>query len=91
MDLETRLSILASAVDEPAGDDRLVLDLESGRYFALGETGSLVWSRLDGRRTLGEIAGEVATLYAIPPERARRDVLAFAASLVAADLARPGG
>jgi hypothetical protein len=89
LDLDTRLARLPEAIDEPAGADRLVLDLDSGRYFALGEVGGLVWSRLDGRRTLGEIADEVAATWDVTLAEARRDVVAFARELAGAGLARP--
>ncbi|MGH9798344.1 MAG: PqqD family protein [Candidatus Polarisedimenticolia bacterium] len=54
---------------------------ERAEVKVVNEIGSLIWDRIDGRRTLGEIADQVVAEYDVDPEEARRDVLEFAASL----------
>jgi hypothetical protein len=88
--LEQRLVRRSEVAGEALPGDFLVVDLDSGRYFSLGEVGGFVWHRLDGRRTLSEIADEVVGCYEVSPERARRDLLCLGRQLVASGLAGPG-
>ena len=47
----------------------------------LNEVGTLVWDRIDGKRTVGEILQAVLEAFEVSPEAARRDVLEFIATL----------
>lgn len=55
-------------------------DLEDELY-TLNETGRAIWQRLDGRRTLAEIAAELVDLYSAPPDRIAADVLGLCTEL----------
>jgi hypothetical protein len=56
-------------------------DLEDELY-TLNATGRAVWSRLDGTKTLADIAGELAVEYHSPPEGIETDVVGLAQELV---------
>ena len=56
-------------------------DLEDELY-TLNETGKAIWKRLDGRKTLGAIAAELAAEFEGNPEEIARDVAALADELV---------
>jgi hypothetical protein len=43
----------------------------------INEVGSLVWERIDGKRTLGEILDAVVQEYGISRDQAERDVREF--------------
>ena len=47
----------------------------------VNEIGSVVWDKIDGKRTVGQIVESslerVLTDYDVTPEEARRDILAF--------------
>ncbi len=62
-----------SAVAEHVEGDCLILDLESGRYFGIGEVGGFIWRLLDGGRSIEEIADRVARHYEVSRERAAED------------------
>jgi len=47
----------------------------------LNELGSLVWERIDGSSTVGQIVEAVLGEYEVGPESARRDILAFIGEL----------
>jgi coenzyme PQQ synthesis protein D (PqqD) len=47
----------------------------------INEIGTLVWDRIDGKRSLAEILEAVLAEYEVGPDEARRDVLEFVASL----------
>ncbi|MBI5494844.1 MAG: PqqD family protein [Deltaproteobacteria bacterium] len=66
--------------------EAVVIDLETRRVLGLNRTGSLVWSRMDGRRTVAELSQDVAAAFQVAPETASRDVEAFLAPLVARGL-----
>jgi hypothetical protein len=55
-------------------------DLEDELY-TLNETGRAIWQRLDGKRTLHDIAAELAADYAAPIDQVSRDVLGLAGEL----------
>ena len=56
-------------------------DLEDELY-SLNETGRAVWSRLDGKRTLGEISAELAAEYDGTPDEIARDVAGLLTELL---------
>ena len=56
---------------------------ELQRVFTLNPVAEYVWDRLDGRRTLGAIAGDVAKEFEVDAEQAAVDVGEFVARLVA--------
>jgi len=50
---------------------------EQARVTVLNEVGSLVWDRIDGRRSLGEILDAVNEAFDVVPEQLERDVKEF--------------
>ena len=55
-------------------------DLED-ELFTLNETGKAIWKKLDGRRTLNEVIGELAAEYQAPPGEIETDVLGLVEEL----------
>jgi hypothetical protein len=49
--------------------------------YSLNETGNAIWQRLDGERSLRQVAALVAADYASPLAQIEDDVLGFAAEL----------
>ena len=56
-------------------------DMEDELY-TLNETGTASWSKLNGIRTLGKIASELADEYAAPIAEIERDVTGLVGELV---------
>jgi hypothetical protein len=50
--------------------------------FSLNETGRAFWKLLDGKKTLAQIAKELAEKYDAPPARIEKDILGLAAELL---------
>lgn len=50
--------------------------------FTLNETGKAIWDRLDGQRTLAEVASELASEYDGDPDAIETDVLGLVGELV---------
>ncbi len=56
-------------------------DLEDELY-TLNETGKAIWKRLDGKKTLGVIAKELASEFDAPIEEIERDVAGLVDELI---------
>jgi hypothetical protein len=57
-------------------------DMEDELY-TLNETGKAIWDRLDGQRTLRDVAGDLSTLYRAPAGDIEKDVVGLVAELIA--------
>lgn len=55
-------------------------DMEDELY-TLNETGRAIWQRLDGRRTLRDVAADLAEDYTAPLEQITCDVIGLAGEL----------
>lgn len=49
--------------------------------YTMNEVGALIWERLDGGATLGELRAAIVEVYAVEPEAAGEDVLEFLGEL----------
>lgn len=50
--------------------------------YTMNDTGKAIWNRLDGVRSLHQIANELAAEYSAPAGELERDVLGLATELV---------
>jgi len=66
---------------EGAREAVLVLP-EKSQVKVLNDVGARIWSLVDGRRSLAEIARVICSEYAVDEAQAREDVLAFAGQLL---------
>ncbi len=70
-------------------DDELVMiHAETGKFFALKNTGLAIWNLLDQERDLDVIAAELERQYAVDRESCGPAVRDFADELVSAGFAR---
>ena len=56
-------------------------DLEDELY-TLNETGRAIWQKLDGRKSLREVAGELAAEFEAPADLIERDVVGLMEELL---------
>lgn len=91
---ESRLD--AASILEPLPDiiwrkvagETVLLDPAGKILMGLNGTGGRAWELLDGERSLGKIAGTLATHYRQEESRLLEDLLIFANSLLQAKLAQ---
>ena len=83
--LETRPRRRAGVVTQTAGDNLVLLDVESGLYFSLDEVGERIWSLCDDR-AVHEIVDEVCAEYDVDRATVERDVLELLRELRAESL-----
>jgi hypothetical protein len=50
--------------------------------YALNETGKAIWKKLDGVKSLGQIAAELEKEFSSPAEEIKADVLGFVTEMV---------
>jgi hypothetical protein len=66
-----------------SSDGLILLDVQGGLVFASNAAGARIWTLLEARRSVAEIAAALVAEYRIDAERARRDVEAFVDALAA--------
>lgn len=52
-----------NASHEMVGEEAIVINLNSGGYYELNDTGARFWQLLDGRRTIADCAEVIAADY----------------------------
>jgi hypothetical protein len=62
--------------------EAVIIDLVTRRVLGLNRTGSLLWSLIDGRRSLGDLAAAASQRFGLSPEAAERDTRDFVGTLV---------
>lgn len=75
-------------VDCSLGNGRALLNVGTGRYFSLGETGAFVWEALKRDASLEAIADGMAREFDVPLDRSRADLESFMEQLEEARLIR---
>lgn len=60
-----------------AADEWILLDVESGQYYALDEVSGRVWDLCDGSHSVSAMVEAVCREYDAPAEAVEEDVLAF--------------
>lgn len=58
-----------------------VCDLEDG-IFTLNETGKAIWDKLDGQKTLKDVAKELISDFDTTEDEIEKDILGFAEELI---------
>jgi coenzyme PQQ biosynthesis protein PqqD len=71
---------------QSAADQRILLDLDGGHYYALDEVSGRVWDLCDGTRDVAAVIAEVCQDYDAPPEEIEADVREFLEELVSEKL-----
>ena len=70
------------------GDEGVLVDLNSKRYYTLNETATLVWRALEKGLPQDEIVGQLTARYDVTPERAAASIESLLASLRSHQLLR---
>jgi hypothetical protein len=62
--------------------EAVLVDPKKGMVRVLNPTGARIWEMIDGRRTVAELAANIAAEYGIEVPRAQADTIAFCEDLV---------
>ena len=66
--------------------DAVLLDIESGEYFALNDVGGLVWDLCDGSRSVADVAELISAEFEVDKSTALTDALDLLESLAGVGL-----
>ncbi|EIT86522.1 hypothetical protein A374_03089 [Fictibacillus macauensis ZFHKF-1] len=75
------------AVSDMAGE-KVLLSIEKGKYYNLGETGGLLWELMSEPKSIEQIITEVMEEYAVERSVCEQEVLAFITNLQNENLIR---
>lgn len=65
---------------------RVLVELESGKYFALNEVGGFIWDRIERPASIDALCAQVCQEYEVDRPTCESDVSALVASLVTSGL-----
>ena len=82
MMLDTRVSVPPGVMFRDLDGEAVVLELESGRYFGLNETGTRMWILLLEHGEVEPAFRALLDEYDVPEDRLRTELLGFVESLV---------
>lgn len=57
--------------------EKVMMDLDKGKYFMLNETGSVIWDAIDEPKSISEIIESVVNEYDIDKETCQSKVLEY--------------
>ena len=69
------------ATYQPVGEEAILINLTSGTYYSLNDTGTMFWELLDGQRTIIDCARLVAADYDVDAGVVETDLLELATDL----------
>jgi hypothetical protein len=62
--------------------EAVLVDPKKGMVRVLNPAGARIWEMIDGRRTVAELAADIAAEYGIVTSRAEADTITFCEDLV---------
>ena len=85
--LKSIISVSPSQTSSELLNEIVILELKSGVYYGLNETGSKIWSLIQQSMTVAEIRDALLAEYEIDSESCTHYVINLIEDLVAKDLA----
>jgi hypothetical protein len=82
MKLSDTISIRPQVVARIVGNETVILDLESGTYFALDNVGARIWLLLEAGKSLLEVCDVIVQEFEVSRDELDRDVLALVRDLL---------
>lgn len=71
--------------------DTVMMDVETGKYYNLGDVGGRIWELLETPITLGALADRLIQEYEVSRETCIKDITPFLQALLERGLAREAG
>lgn len=85
----TRMSIISALPDQvfsKLGDESVILNVKTGKYFGLNDVGSRIWSLIQQSTTLSTVVQTLLDEYDVDPKQCEEEVLNLLKDLVNAAL-----
>lgn len=90
MKLADSLSISPHVVAREVGNETVLLDLESGKYFGLEQVSLRVWQEIENGHSLEKICEKLLEEYDVSRDVLEKDILALAENLLTRKLVTLG-
>jgi hypothetical protein len=68
-------------VGEGEAEEAIIINLTTGAYYSINDTGTMFWQLLDGQRTIGDCARLIAAEYDVEIGEVETDLLELAVEL----------
>jgi len=81
LDANCKLQHSPDAVYETVGEEAILINLNTGSYYSLNDTGTIFWELVDGQRTVSDCACRIAAEYEVEVEVVESDLLELAIDL----------
>jgi hypothetical protein len=75
-----------NATHQAVGEEAILININTGSYYSLNDTGSLFWSLIDGQRSIADCAQLIATEYEVEADEVAVDLLELAAEFASEGL-----
>jgi hypothetical protein len=79
MQLTDRPRHSPNAAHQAVGEEAILINLHTGAYYSLNDTGTMFWELLDGQRTIADCARLIAAEYEVEAAVVEADLLELAA------------
>lgn len=87
--LTTKVAISDDVLAQEVGDEVVLLDLASERYFGLDPVGTRIWELLKERPDLASVLSSLREEFEAPADRIEADLLSLIGALLEAGLVTP--
>jgi hypothetical protein len=64
------------------GGEKVMLNVQKGKYYNLGEVGGAVWDLIEKRLTVGELVSTLVSEYEVEPCQCEEQVISFLEALL---------
>ena len=72
-----------------AGQEAVILNMETSEYYSANDTGTFIWELLSAGKRSEKIAAALAAEYCIPQLQAKEDTAAFLKDLAKLKIIKP--
>ncbi len=59
------------------GNEKVMLNIENGKYYNLGEIGGSIWENISNPINVSELINHIIKMYDVPKEKCEEEVISF--------------
>jgi hypothetical protein len=82
--------VVARFAETPLDDELVLMNIDTGSFHALKDTGLAVWQLIDGTRNHAAICAVLLEAYEVDPQACAREVSLFVDQMIAAGFVEHG-
>jgi len=82
MDANVKLQRKSGIITADMNGSAVTMDVKTGKYYDLGETGGVIWNMLNEEKTYGQLIDEIIAEYEVDRSECEADVESFLLKLI---------